>query len=102
MLFHSETILNGSELVTGERIFTTFSETKIIPRREHHGKQISCLARHEALAGDLARTLVLNVKSEYFVSQEFRGLLVLTMRKRSNSSGDSYLRVVFGVLFRPI
>lgn len=89
-----ETILNGSELVTGERIFTTFSETKIIPRREHHGKQISCLARHEALAGDLARTLVLNVKTLPDVGLE--------LNERTYRVGDSIQAQCLGSANPPI
>jgi len=58
-----ERILNGSEIVTGERIFTTLSETWIKARRGDHGREISCRAKHEALDGTLARTMILNVKT---------------------------------------
>lgn len=56
-------ILNGSEIVTGERIFTTLSETWIKARRADHGREIQCRAQHEALDGTLARTMILNVKT---------------------------------------
>ena len=50
--------------MTGERIFTTLSETWIKARRGDHGREISCRAKHEALDGTLARTMILNVKSK--------------------------------------